>query len=165
MNTIAKLFVILNLAFSVGYVFLNASLLARQENYKWLWWAEKKLRVRDEKKYNIEKSAMDAEITTLTGWRDSLEQKFSDARKNYTEKKSEFKQLLGKYTTLEQTISKMDGNFNYLLNMSLLSLTKEKLLELKKIYTDKKTEIDNLIKTSIKQIWLKELNALYKKLK
>jgi len=66
---------------------------------------------------------------------------------------------------IELNISKMDGSFNYLLNMSLLSLTNEKLMELKKIYTDKKIEIDLLTKTSIKQIWLKDLNDLYEKLK
>lgn len=65
----------------------------------------------------------------------------------------------------ELGISKMENSFNYLLNMSLLSLTNEKLLELKKIYADKKTEIDELTNTTIKQMWLKDLNELYKKLK
>ena len=49
--------------------------------------------------------------------------------------------------------------------MSLVSLTKEKLIELKKNYNDKKEEISILEKTSIKQIWLKELNQLFKSLK
>ena len=66
---------------------------------------------------------------------------------------------------IELNISKMEGSFNYLLNMSLLSLTNEKLTELKQIYTDKKKEIDILEKTTIKQMWLKDLNELYKKLK
>lgn len=66
---------------------------------------------------------------------------------------------------IEIGISKMDGSFNYLLNMSLISLTNEKLTELKKIYKDKKIEIDELTKTSIKQLWLKDLNNLYKKIK
>jgi len=65
---------------------------------------------------------------------------------------------------VELEISKMDDSFNYLLNMSLLSLTTEKLAELKKIYADKKSEIEELTKTSIKQLWLKDLNELYKKL-
>jgi len=63
---------------------------------------------------------------------------------------------------MELNIQKIDDSFNYLLNMSLLSLTKEKLIELKKYYTDKKIEIDILKNTSIKQIWLKELNTLFK---
>jgi len=66
---------------------------------------------------------------------------------------------------MELNIQKIDDSFNYLLNMSLLSLTKEKLIELKKYYTDKKTEIDILKNTSIKQIWLKELNILFKSFK
>lgn len=66
---------------------------------------------------------------------------------------------------IELEIAKMDDSFNYLLNMSLLSLTNEKLTELKKIYTDKKVEIETLEKTTVKQLWLKDLNDLYKKLK
>jgi len=62
-------------------------------------------------------------------------------------------------------IKKIDDNYNYLFNMSLLSLTKEKLLELKKLYNDKKIEINILNSTSIKNIWLSELNILFKKLK
>jgi DNA topoisomerase-2 len=66
---------------------------------------------------------------------------------------------------IELEIAKMDDSFNYLLNMSLLSLSNEKLTELKKIYTDKKVEIETLEKTTVKQLWLKDLNDLYKKLK
>jgi len=51
------------------------------------------------------------------------------------------------------------------LTISINTSDKKKLEELKKIYTDKKTEIDALTKTSIKQLWLKDLNELYKKLK
>jgi len=61
-------------------------------------------------------------------------------------------------------ISKIDESFSYLLNMPLLSLSNEKLLELKKIYNDKKIEIDILTKTSIEKMWLDDLNKLYKKL-
>lgn len=64
----------------------------------------------------------------------------------------------------ELGISKIDNSYSYLLNMSLISLSYEKLIELKKLYTDKKTEIEELKKTSIKQMWLKDLNELYKKL-
>ena len=62
-------------------------------------------------------------------------------------------------------ISKLDDSYSYLLNMSLISLTTEKLSELKKLYSDKKEEIEILTKTTIKQLWLKDLNDLYKKLK
>ena len=66
---------------------------------------------------------------------------------------------------IELGIVKMDDSFNYLLNMSLLSLSNEKLNELKEIYNQKKTEIETLTNTTIKQLWLKDLNDLYKKLK
>ena len=66
---------------------------------------------------------------------------------------------------IDLNIQKIEDSYNYLLNMSLLSLTKEKLIELKKIFNDKKEEISILEKTTIKQIWLKELNLLFKSLK
>ncbi len=66
---------------------------------------------------------------------------------------------------IELGIVKMDDSYSYLLNMSLLSLSNEKLAELKKTYNDKKIEIDLLTKTTIKQLWLSDLNDLYKKLK
>jgi len=65
---------------------------------------------------------------------------------------------------LELELSKIEDSYNYLLNMSLLSLTNEKLLELKKIYNEKKIEIDTLTKISIEKMWLDDLNKLYKKL-
>ena len=65
----------------------------------------------------------------------------------------------------ELKIVKIEDSYNYLLNMSLLSLSNEKLLELKKIYNDKKNEIETLTKTDIKDIWLSDLNDLFKKLK
>jgi len=66
---------------------------------------------------------------------------------------------------IELAISKVDDSFNYLLNMSLLSLSNEKLKELKETYNNKKIEIETLTNTSIKQLWLKDLNELYKKMK
>jgi len=66
---------------------------------------------------------------------------------------------------IELSLEKVDDSFSYLLNMSLLSLSNEKLLELKETYNQKKIEIDELTKTTIKQLWLKDLNELYKKIK
>jgi DNA topoisomerase-2 len=60
---------------------------------------------------------------------------------------------------------KIDDSYNYLLNISLLSLSNEKLIELKNIYIQKKQDILELEQTSLKKIWLRELNILYKKLK
>jgi hypothetical protein len=62
-------------------------------------------------------------------------------------------------------IDKCEDSYNYLLNLSILSLSNEKLLELKKIYNDKKNEIETLTNTTIENLWLKDLNELYKKIK
>ena len=62
-------------------------------------------------------------------------------------------------------INKIDDSFNYLFNMSLLNLTKEKLVELKEQYNNKKTELDTIFNTSIENMWLTDLNELNKRLK
>ena len=57
---------------------------------------------------------------------------------------------------------KEDNNFNYLLNMNIYSLTKEKYEELKKQIKDKENEFNNLLNLTIENIWLKELDELEK---
>lgn len=64
----------------------------------------------------------------------------------------------------ELGIERLEESFNYLLNMSLLTLSNERLTELKETFNQKKCEIETLTNTSIKQLWLKDLNELYKKL-
>jgi len=65
----------------------------------------------------------------------------------------------------ELEIEKTENSYNYLLNMTLISLTTEKLSELKEQYTRKKEEIDILKTTSIEKLWLTDLGELYKKIK
>ena len=56
-----------------------------------------------------------------------------------------------------QDIIKRDGSYDYLLRMSVLNLTDEEMEKLQKKITLSKKELDNLIKSSIEDIWLKEL--------
>ena len=49
--------------------------------------------------------------------------------------------------------------------MSIVSLTTEKLNDLKESYDKKKEEIKTITDTSIQQMWLTDLNNLSKKLK
>ena len=56
-----------------------------------------------------------------------------------------------------------DGpDYNYILGMPLLSLTKEKKDELIKQKEDKLAELNKLLKTTIKQLWLKDLDDVLK---
>ena len=60
---------------------------------------------------------------------------------------------------------KVNDSFAYLLNMSIISLTKEKLVELKEEFDKSKEKWKNLNDTTIENIWLSELDELKKKLK
>ena len=54
-------------------------------------------------------------------------------------------------------IIKQDENFDYLLNMRIYSLTKEKLKELYDKIKNKKKELDEIRSLSEKEMWLKEI--------
>lgn len=70
-----------------------------------------------------------------------------------------------KRTDLEKNIEevgldRIEDSYNYLVNMSLLSLTNEKLLELKISYDKKKEEIQTIIDTTPAQMWIVDLKKL-----
>lgn len=66
---------------------------------------------------------------------------------------------------IKLNLMRVNGTFAYLLNMSIVSLTKEKLIELKEEFDRSKEKIKVLQETSIEDIWLEELNELKKKMK
>lgn len=72
-------------------------------------------------------------------------------------------------TVLETKLSdmkfvKIDDNFNYLLNMSIVSMTAEKIEELNALYEKKKLEIISVGDTSLESMWKFDLSLLKKKL-
>lgn len=66
---------------------------------------------------------------------------------------------------IKMNLMRVNGTFAYLLNMSIVSLTKEKLIELKEEFDNSKEKIKILQNTTPEDIWLEELNELKKKLK
>ena len=59
---------------------------------------------------------------------------------------------------------KVDNTYNYLIKMTMDSVSEENVRLLKKEYDTKMAELDELHKISIEQMWLKELNFLEKSL-
>ena len=53
-----------------------------------------------------------------------------------------------------------NGNYDYLLNMAIHSLTEERLIRLAKVVKDKHDEFKTLENTGINDIWLQELKSL-----
>jgi len=54
----------------------------------------------------------------------------------------------------------LEGNFDYLLNMSLLSLTKERCTKLQSSVKSKQAHINKLNKTTNTKLWIQEINEL-----
>lgn len=68
-------------------------------------------------------------------------------------KKSDIVEDLAK---IEKIIEK-DGSYDYLLNMNLLSLTEERMSKLENDIKIKKSELDELLKKSINDLWIEEI--------
>lgn len=62
-------------------------------------------------------------------------------------------------------IVKINNSYSYLLNMSISSLTKEKVIELKGEYDKKRNDLKLLKDKLIEDVWLEELEILKKELK
>lgn len=62
-------------------------------------------------------------------------------------------------------LEKIEDSFAYLLNMSIVSLTTEKLHDLKESFDKKKDEIKAITETTVQQLWLEDLKNLMKYLK
>src|SRR5690606_24332462 len=58
----------------------------------------------------------------------------------------------------------IDDSYNYLLNIPVYSLTKEKVDEYKATKKEKADELKELKKTSIEELWLRDLEELKKQL-
>ena len=65
----------------------------------------------------------------------------------------------------ENKFGKIDDSYNYLLNMSIYSLTKEKYEDLINKAKQKKDLIDEISGKNPKDMYLEDLNELKKKLK
>lgn len=65
----------------------------------------------------------------------------------------------------DNKFNKIDDSYNYLLNMSIYSLTKEKYEDLINSAKQKKEKIDEISKKDIKEMYLEDLYELKKKLK
>jgi len=65
----------------------------------------------------------------------------------------------------KHNFERVDDSYNYLLNMSISSLTKEKLLDIKDEYDKLREQYKKLEHTSESDIWLEELKELKSKIK
>lgn len=70
--------------------------------------------------------------------------------------------IVNQLDTLKMTM--VDDSYDYLLGMPIYSLTKEKMDELKEQYEKKKIELEEIKKTEITKMWLKDLRNLKKTL-
>lgn len=64
-----------------------------------------------------------------------------------------------------KNIEKINGDYSYLLNMPISSITKEKILELAAAIKEKQAELKKTIETSPENMWLEDLKVLEKTMK
>ena len=102
-----------------------------------------------------------------------------EEQKRYTVNKMKFincvmkKEIVFENKTKENIIKQIESHkiekhkdsFDYLINISLISLSKDKLEELQQSYNKVKLEIDKVTAVSITDMWLLELEDLKKKIK
>jgi len=63
---------------------------------------------------------------------------------------------------IKMKIDKWNDSYDYLLNLPLINLSKEKLLELKNQFEKKKEELEKITSTTIEKMWTDDLNNLKK---
>ena len=65
----------------------------------------------------------------------------------------------------DKKIEKHKDSYDYLINISIISFSKEKLEELKQTYDKLKLEIEKVISITENNMWISELEDLKKKIK
>jgi DNA topoisomerase-2 len=61
----------------------------------------------------------------------------------------------------EKDYKLIDDEYSYLIKLPMDSVTEEKIAEMEKKYENKKNELEEIINTSIENMWIKELDNLY----
>ena len=64
----------------------------------------------------------------------------------------------------EKNYVKIENSFNYLVKMTMDSVSEESIEELKLKYDNKQNILENLKSTTIEQLWLNDINDLKKSL-
>lgn len=110
------------------------------------------------KEYQIEQLKFESEVlkNKMIFIKSVIEDKIKVSKRGREEVESDIIKL---------NLMRVNGTFAYLLNMSIISLTKEKLIELKEEFDNSKEKIKILQNTTPEDIWLEELNELKKKIK
>jgi DNA topoisomerase-2 len=80
------------------------------------------------------------------------------------ELKAKEEEIINTIKTIDGIVE-VEGSYNYLLNMPVRNLTKEKMAELQNKINGLKEEYLNLENMNVKDIWLSEIEDLYKLLK
>lgn len=63
---------------------------------------------------------------------------------------------------VKKKFDRIDGSFDYLFSMSMMSLTKEKIVELERLYEQKRQLYENIKNKTPQKIWLEDLQELKK---
>ncbi len=105
------------------------------------------------KEYIINK--IEEEITVLINKMKFIKNIITDRIKVYKQSKLNIERQL-----IDLKFKLIDESYDYLLNMPIYSLTKEKIIDLKSSYDSKKVELENIKKSTLENLWLDDLKEL-----
>lgn len=125
MNTVAKVFVVLNLVFSLIYVGVAATLLGKQENWKEKFLIEERDHKETKRKAEEDTKNFSSQITALQGERDTLRSSMDNISTQLTSAQTENKNLEKKWSELFGEVQLLKANNDKLTN-NLSEMSKQK---------------------------------------
>ena len=144
MNTVAKVFVVLNLVFSLIYVGVAATLLGKQENWKQKAFEEEKGRADDNKKSAKELANRESQITGLRGEVETFRSGNDNYKALLEAQTNENKNLEKKWNELMTEVQVLKANNEKLTgNLSEMGRQKD---ELSKALEQKTAELGDALK-------------------
>ncbi len=144
MSKVAKIFVIIILVFAIIYVGVNASLLAKQEHFKFLYLKEVEVHKKDNADKDAEIKLQKDKVASMTGnyntereRADNLETQLNTQISNNKNLETKWDQLNANYTSLEQRYQTLSTE---------LKDSREEIKTLQAANTDAKNKLDAALK-------------------
>ncbi len=144
MSKVAKIFVVVNLVFALVYVGVNASLLAKQEHFKYLYLKEKSLHEKDNTDKDAEIKAQKDKVGQMTTSyntererADNLETQLQTQMQTNSNLETKWNQLNNNYNSLEQRYQTLSTE---------LKDSREEIKSLQAELVTSKTNLDSALK-------------------
>jgi hypothetical protein len=144
MSKVAKIFVIVNLVFAIVYVGVNASLLAKQEHWKYQYHKEKLAHEKDNEEKNAEIKKLEDKVDQRTSDYNTERERADNLETELKQAVQVNKNLEEKWNTLNSNYTSLEQRFQTL--TTELKDSREEIDTLHSNLTEAKTKLDNALK-------------------